>query len=44
MWLLAISMGDRINAGFFVTKCNGHFAGTKKTGRNNEVIVLPRWP
>ena len=44
MWLLAVSMGDRINAGFFVAKCNGRFAGTKKTGRNNEVIVLPRRP
>ena len=44
MWLLAVSMGDRINAGFFVRKCNGHFAGMKKTGRNNEVTVLLRWP
>ena len=30
--------------GFYYKKMYGHFAGTKKRGRNNEVAVLTRWP
>ena len=30
--------------GFYYKKMYGHFAGTKKSGRNNEVAVLTRWP
>ena len=29
--------------GFYYKKMYGHFAGTKKSGRNNEVAVLTRW-
>ena len=39
MWPLAVLLGDHINAGFFIMKCNGHFAGMKKNGRNNEVAI-----
>ena len=30
--------------GFYYEKMYGHFAGTKKSGRNNKVAVLTRWP
>ena len=30
--------------GFYYKKIYGCFAGTKKSGRNNEVAVLTRWP
>ena len=30
--------------GFYYEKMYGHFAGTKKGGRNNKVAVLTRWP
>ena len=30
--------------GFYYKKMYDHFAGTKKSGRNNEVAVLTRWP
>ena len=43
MWPLAVLTGDRIN-GFFYKEMYGCFAAPKKTGRNNEVIVLSRWP
>ena len=29
--------------GVFIRKCIGRFAGPKKSGRNNEVVVLTRW-
>ena len=39
---LAVLRGDRISEGFFTRKC---LAGwPKKSVRNNEVTVLPRWP
>ena len=35
----------RINEGFFNKKTYGGFCqAAKKSGRNNEVTVLPRWP
>ena len=30
--------------GFYNKKMYGHFAGPKKSGLNNEVAVLTRWP
>ena len=39
---LAVLTGDRINEVFFIKKMYDRFA--KKSGRNNKVIVLPRWP
>ena len=44
MWLLAVLTGDRINEGFFYKDMYGRFAGQKRSGRNNEVTTLPRWP
>ena len=38
MWQLAALTG------FYYKKMYGHFDGTKKSGRNNEVAVLTRWP
>ena len=32
------------NYGFFCKEMYNRFAGPKKNGRNDEVIVLPRWP
>ena len=29
---------------FYCKKMYGHFAGTKKSGRNNKAAVLTRWP
>ena len=43
MCLLATLTGDRINR-FFYKEMYGRFAGPKKSGRNNEVTLLPRWP
>ena len=42
MWSLAVLTGDRINESFFYKKLYGRFAETKKSGRKNEVTVLPR--
>ena len=44
MWPLAVLTGDRINEGFFKRKMYDRFAEPKRSGRNNEVNVLPRWP
>ena len=45
MWPLALFTGDRINRFFFSNKeIYGRFVGPKKTGRNNKVTVLSRWP
>ena len=47
---LAVLTGDRINEFFFYKKMYDRFAPreAKKSGRNNEVTVLPRllktWP
>ena len=30
--------------GFFYKEIYGRFAGPKKTGSDNEVTILPRWP
>ena len=43
MWPLAVLAGDCINV-FFNREMYGRFAGPKKTGCNNEVTVLSRWP
>ena len=44
MLLLAVLTGDHINKGSFTRKWFGHFAGPKKSSRDNEVTILPRWP
>ena len=42
---LAVITGDRINEGFFASYYVWPFCrAAKKSGRNNEVTVLPRWP
>ena len=41
---LAVLTGDRINEGFFTRKFMATFPGSQKSGRNNEVSLLPRWP
>ena len=38
VWPLAVLTG------FFYKEMYGRFARPKKTGRNNKVTVLPRWP
>ena len=38
VWPLAVLTG------FFIRKCMAVLPGRKKTGRNNKVTVLPRWP
>ena len=38
MWPLTVLTG------FYYKEIYGRFAGTKKSGRNNEVAVLTRWP
>ena len=44
MWPLAVLTGDSIYV-FFNKEMYGRFARrSKKSGRNNEVTVLPRWP
>ena len=43
MWPLAVVMGDPAFTVFFYKEMYGCFAGPKKSGRNNEVSVLPRW-
>jgi len=43
MWPFAALTGDRINEGFLQENI-WPFCRAKKSGRNNEVIVLPRWP
>ena len=41
----AVLTGDRIYEGFLLTKkCMAVLPGGQKSGRNNEVTVLPRWP
>ena len=30
--------------GFYYKEIYGRFAGTKKSGRNNEVAALTKWP
>ena len=37
-------MADRINELFSNKEMHGCFAGQQKSGRNNEVTVLLRWP
>ena len=44
MWLLAVLTGNYINVFFCYKKMYGCFAEPKKTGHNNEVTVLSRWP
>ena len=43
---LVVLTGDRINEGFFFLQENvwSFSRAAKKSGRNNEVTVLPRWP
>ena len=42
---LAVSTGGHIKEGFFYKKTHGSFCKVaKKSGHNNEVAVLPRWP
>ena len=42
---LAVLTGDHINEGFFASYYVWQFCpAAKKSGRNNEVTVLPRWP
>lgn len=41
---LAVLRGDRISKGFFLRKIMSGWAAQKKSGRNDEVTVLPRWP
>ena len=45
MWPLTVLTGDRINEGFFIyiRKRMAVLPG-QKSGRSNEVTVLPRWP
>ena len=43
MWPLAVLTGDRINGGFY-KEMYGRFGGRKKSGRNNKLTVLTRWP
>ena len=42
MWPLAVLTRDSINV-FFYKEMYGRFDGPKKSGRNSEVTVLPRW-
>ena len=44
MWPLAVLTGDRISEGFFLYENVWPFCPAKKSDRNNEVTVLPRWP
>ena len=44
MWPLAILTDDCINKIFLLRKCMAVLPGQKKTGRNNKVTVLSRWP
>ena len=44
LWPLAVLTGDRINEVFFYKKMYDRFAEPKRSGCNNEVTVLPRWP
>ena len=41
---LAVSMGDRINKGFFQENVWLFCWAAKNSGGNNEVTLLPRWP
>lgn len=41
---LAVLRGDRISKGFFTRKIKSGWAAKKKSGGNDEVTVLPRWP
>ena len=43
MLALAVLTGDRTNV-FFVKETCDRFGGSKRSGHNNEVTVLPRWP
>ena len=40
---LALLRGDGISKGFFTRKIMCGWAAKKKSGRNDEVTVLPRW-
>ena len=41
---LAVSMGDRNNKGFLQENVWLFCRAAKKSGCNNEVTLLPRWP
>ena len=42
---LAVLTGDHVNEGFFLQENVWPFCwADKKSGLNNEVTVLPRWP
>lgn len=41
---LAVLRGDHISKGFFTRKIMSGWAAKKKSGRNDKVTVLPRWP
>ena len=44
MWPLAVLTGWPHKRGFILRKYMGLSPGHKKSGRNNEVAVLTRWP